>query len=67
MCYNISKIECEPRATLEAVKKHLIATGSDPETLSVINRVLINRALQMEDDAGFPRALRDVPDNLPFS
>ncbi len=66
MWYRRPVIECEPKATLEAVRDFLKVTGSDPETLRAINRELTNRALHTVDDAGFPRVLRDEPDPFLF-
>ncbi len=62
-----SAIECEPTDALKATLAHERAKpDADPQLIKAIVHVLARRALGMDDENGFPRALRDEQDEFQF-
>jgi len=64
---NILSLESEPTEKLEAVlKAERAKPDGDPELIKALQHITARRVLGLEDDRGFPRALLDEKDSLPF-
>ncbi len=66
---NSLAIESQPTAQLKETLKHERAQpdGGDKDLIRILVHILGRRALGMDDDAGFPRVLKDdESDGLPF-